>query len=474
MDTSELVHHVPLFDGLSAEETAALVSSGERVLAKPGERLIEEGAAGDTLLIILSGELEVTKRDGDRQIVLASRTAGEFIGEMSLLERAPRGASVRAVRESELLVIGQDAFLRLLEGRPKIAATVLRTVAGRLRSTEASLVQNEKLASLGTLAAGLAHELNNPAAAIQRSAGYLREALAASRQRTTELHALPMPPEERQLVASLEAGLAEAGAASTDVAARREEGRLADRLEAMGTADAWEIAPSLAAYGWTVERLDDLARGFAPPHFGTVIRWLGAGLSVQQLLDEVQRSSKAISDLVGAVKSYAYLDTARVQDVDIVRAIEDTLMILHHKLKHGIEVIRDFEPGLPRVEAYAGELNQVLTNIIDNAVYAMGETGTLRVAARLIGNEAEVSITDSGPGIADDAKAKIFDPFYTTKPQGVGTGLGLHIVRNIVVNRHRGRIDLDTRPGRTEFRIRLPLRLRTETADADEAARAGA
>jgi signal transduction histidine kinase len=469
VDAVELVRHVPLFDGLTAEETAALVSSGERITARPGEQLIDEGTAGDTLLIILTGEVEVTKRDGDRQIVLATRKPGEFIGEMSLLEQSPRGASVRAVRDSELLAIGPEAFHKLLEGRPHVATTVLRTVAARLRSTEASLVQNEKLASLGTLAAGLAHELNNPAAAIQRSAGYLREAFETWRRRTVELHALQLTTDERAHLSELEADVINCGPARSDAAARKEEIRLAKRLEALGVVDAWEMAPPLAAYGWSVDRLESLAGSFDGARFAPVLGWLGAGLAAQQLLEEIQRSSKAISDIVGAVKSYAYLDTAKVQDVDIVRAIEDTLMILHHKLKHGIEVVRDFASDMPRVEAYAGELNQVLTNIIDNAIHAMGESGTLSVAARRVGDEVEVTIADTGPGIPEDVQAKIFDPFFTTKPQGVGTGLGLHIARNIVVNRHRGRIDLETRPGHTEFRIRLPLRLASDGSHEDSA-----
>ncbi|HUF80913.1 MAG TPA: cyclic nucleotide-binding domain-containing protein, partial [Burkholderiales bacterium] len=301
MDAVELLSQVPLFDGLTAEETAALVSSGERITARPGEQLIEEGTAGDTLLIILSGEVEVTKRDGDRQIVLATRKPGEFIGEMSLLEQSPRGASVRAVRDSELLAIGPKAFHKLLEGRPHVATTVLRTVAARLRSTEASLVQNEKLASLGTLAAGLAHELNNPAAAIQRSAGYLREAFDTWRRRTVELHALQLSAAERARLSELEAEVVDCGAARSDAAARKEESRLAERLEALGVADAWEMAPPLAAYGWSVDKLESLARSFDAARFAPVLGWLGTGLAAQQLLEEIQRSSKAISDIVGAV-----------------------------------------------------------------------------------------------------------------------------------------------------------------------------
>jgi signal transduction histidine kinase len=203
----------------------------------------------------------------------------------------------------------------------------------------------------------------------------------------------------------------------------------------------------MAAYGWTVERAESLGEAFDTPHLGPVLRWLGAGLAAQQLIDEIRRASEAISGIVGAVKSYAYLDQAPVQDVDVAKSIEDTLMILNHKLKHGVEVVRDFEPGLPRIEAYAGEINQVWTNIIDNAIQAMDGKGQLEIAARRIGDEVEVRIADSGPGIPREVADRIFEPFFTTKAQGVGTGLGLHIAHNIIVDRHRGRIGIRLRAG---------------------------
>jgi signal transduction histidine kinase len=176
-------------------------------------------------------------------------------------------------------------------------------------------------------------------------------------------------------------------------------------------------------------------------------------------MEDIRRSSRAISEIVRAVKSYAYLDRAAVQDVDLAASLDDTLMILNHKLKQGIEVTRSYEPKLPRIEAYAGELNQVWTNIIDNAIQAMGGKGRLELAATCLRDEVEVRIADSGPGIPPEVAPRIFEPFFTTKAQGVGTGLGLHIARNIVVDRHRGRLDFTTGPTGTEFRIVLPLRL---------------
>jgi len=457
----EFVRRLPFFADLTLADVAQLCRSSRRVRVAPGDLVIEEGAPGDSLYVVLSGELEITKRDGDREIVLASRKAGEAVGEMSLLESTPRSASARAVQPSELLEVSPESFRKVLESSPSTAMTVLRTVAGRLRSTEASLMQSEKLASLGTLAAGLAHELNNPAAAIQRSTQHLLEAFEAWRRRTVELQRLDVGAEQRARLAELDAGIAKSGSPRPGGAASgRQESMLIDALEALGVDDASEIAPAMVAFGWTVERLHQVAGEFAAAHVKTVLQWLGAGFAVQQLVAEIGQSAQAISEIVRAVKSYAYLDQAPVQDADLRASLEDTLVILRHKLKEGVEVVRDFEPGLPTIEAYASELNQVWTNLIDNAIHAMNGRGVLELRARRIGGEVEVRIADSGPGIPAGTASRIFDPFFTTKPQGVGTGLGLHIAHNIVVNRHHGRIDFESRPGRTEFKVSLPIRMK--------------
>jgi signal transduction histidine kinase len=453
----DFVRQVPLFADLTAKEIGELVRSSQLLFARAGERIIEEGAPGNSMFIVLDGELEVTKREGDRDILLATRRPGEFLGEMSLLEQAPRSASVRAVRQSTLLAIGPEAFQALLSHRPAAATTLLRTVAGRLRSTEASLVQSDKLASLGTLAAGLAHELNNPAAAIQRSIGYLRDSMRQWHDRTAALSADDAySADEHARIRELETLILDGSGATLP---SKEESRIEDWLEDNGVPEPWDLAPPLAARGWSVERLKELSSTFAGEHLRGVISWLAAGLSAQQLLDEIDVSAKAISNIVRAVKSYAYLDQAPVQDVDLQASLEDTLTILHHKLKHGIEVVRNYGADVPRIDAYAGELNQVWTNIIDNAVQAMDGEGVLEVATQRIGEDVEVRIADSGPGIPDEVAARVFDPFFTTKAQGVGTGLGLHIAHNIVTNHHRGRISFASRPGRTEFRIVLPVRL---------------
>jgi signal transduction histidine kinase len=455
----EIISRVPLFAGLSAAQIAQLCRSSKRIASKAGELVIEEGAPGHALYIILSGELEVSKRDDGRDLVLAIRKAGEFLGEMSLIENSPRTASARASVDSQLLEIDAVAFQALLETNPGFGTTILRTMAGRLRSTEASLMQREKLASLGTLAAGLAHELNNPAAAIQRSSSYLWEALGAAGSRSVELAGLLLTDGERQQLSALEASLAGLSPASAAGATNAVEDALTSRLETLGVDHPWDIAPAMASFGWTVEQIDAAIEAFSPASRNVVLSWLGTQLAARQLTSEIERSGRAISDIVRAVKSYSYLDQAAIQPVDVTRSLEDTLMILKHKLKGEVEIVRAFDGGLPRVEAYAGELNQVWTNLIDNAIDAMDGRGVLTVRARRLGQNLEVRIADTGPGIPAEVAERIFDPFFTTKPQGVGTGLGLHIAHNIVVNRHRGSLTFETGPGGTEFKVVVPLRL---------------
>ena len=452
----EIIGNVPLFAGLDHAQVTQLCRASRRVRVRTGDLVIEEGAPGHALFIILAGELEVSKRDDGRDLVLATRKAGEFLGEMSLIERSPRTASARATMDGELLEIDAATFQALIDTNPGFGTTILRTMAGRLRSTEASLMQREKLASLGTLAAGLAHELNNPAAAIQRSSSYLREALETSALRSAELAALTLSDDEWQGLAALQSSLE---VIVSGISSNAAEDALMAKLEALGVDAPWDIAPAMAAFGWTAEKLDAASSSFQAENRTVVLSWLGTQLAARQLVAEIERSGRAISDIVRGVKSYSYLDQAAVQPVDIVRSLEDTLMVLKHKLKGGIEIVRDLTPDLPRVEAYAGELNQVWTNLIDNAVDAMAGKGPLTLRVRRVGETIEVRIADTGPGIPTGVAERVFDPFFTTKPQGVGTGLGLHIAHNIVVNRHRGALTFKTGAGGTEFKVVLPLLL---------------
>jgi signal transduction histidine kinase len=443
---------IPLFADLTEEDLERLYQMAETVSIPAGQLVLREGDQGDSLFVVLTGELEVTKRQGSQDVLLALYKPGQFFGEMALLEQAPRSASVRTLQESRLLVISQVAFQTLLSCSPSAPLKILHTVTSRLRSTESALIQNEKMAALGTLAAGLAHELNNPAAAVRSSTGQLREALAERDRLAARLHSLATlqeelaerkitaPPDDPLLLCDLEDGLQE-------------------WLEDRGVDEAWELSPVLVASGWNRDELERLAERFSPTQLPLVVRWLGASSTVYGLLEEVRQSAEAMSEVVKAVKTYSYLDQAPIQEVDVVESLENTLVLLRPRITAGISITRDYRKDVPRIEAYGSDLNQVWTNLIDNAIDAIAGQGVLTLRAFTAESAVTVEIIDDGPGIPEEIQPRIFEPFYTTKDPGVGTGLGLHTAYNIIVNKHRGQLQVASRPGETRLRVVLPIRL---------------
>jgi len=461
MNIDEL-RQVPLFADISGEDLEQLYEMAETISIPAGELVLREGDPGDSLYVVLDGELEVTKRQGDQEIQLALYEPGQFFGEMALLEQAPRSASVRALRESSLLVIGQAAFQTLLTCSSSAPVKILYTVTSRLRSTESMLIQTQKMAALGTLAAGLAHELNNPAAAILRSAAQLREALAERERLATRLALLVLDPPQKESLRNLQeriTGRTTTAPPYDPLTLSEREDELQEWLEDHDVEEAWELAPVLAASGWDMDGLERLGEQFTSTQLPLVVRWLGAGASVYGLLDEVGQSAEAMSEIVGAVKTYSYLDQAPVQDVDVMEGLENTLMLLRSKIGAKVTITRDYAKGVPRIEAYGSELNQVWTNVIDNAIDAVGDQGEITLRTYSSGNVVTVDIIDDGPGIPREIQPRIFEPFFTTKAPGVGTGLGLHIAYNVVVNKHRGQIEVSSKPGETRLRVMLPIRL---------------
>jgi signal transduction histidine kinase len=468
--SQNFLRQIPLFAGLPEEDLRRLCDIAKTENLAAGAVLMEEGTLGDALYVILDGTFEITKRSHGRDLWIATRGPGEMLGEISLLEHTPRSATVRAATDCRLLQINREDFQQLLTKSSTAAMAMLRTVTARLRNTELMLRQSEKMAALGTLSAGLAHELNNPAAAVSRSATQLREALAGLQRHAAGLGALNPSPEAMAVVNTLRMELPQRATSPVglDPLARSDlEGEVGGWLEEQGVEEPWELAPAIVALGWHAADLEHLAVPFTAAQKSVFLCWLATACTVYALLDEVSQGAGRISEIVQAVKSYSYLDQAPVQLVDVHEGIENTLVILRHKLKGGVAVIKDYAPDLPRIEAYASELNQVWTNLIDNAIDAMNGHGELRIRTYRQDKPADggerqdvvVEISDNGPGISSELQGRIFDAFFTTKELGKGTGLGLHITYNIVVNQHHGEIKIESLPGQTTFRVMLPVQI---------------
>ncbi|MEX0787670.1 MAG: cyclic nucleotide-binding domain-containing protein, partial [Anaerolineales bacterium] len=321
----EFLRRLPLFEGLPERDLNRLLEMAEPVHFSPGQILMKEGESSGSLYIVLDGEFEITKRSSEQDIRIAVRGAGEVLGEMSLLDQSPHSASVRALRESNLLRISQDSFRELITSSSAAALAILHTVTSRLRNTEAMLRQSEKMASLGTLAAGLAHELNNPAAAARRSADQLLQAIGDWGARTRELLAIPMGDTSRKAtldLASMDHPRRDPSLHDALDRSDREQ-EFQDWLGGMGLEDGWQLAPILVDSGWDRARLEGVLVGQPPQVAAVLLRWLAGSFAVSQLLGEVAQSAERISEIVRAVKSYSYLDRAPVQEVDVHRGLEE-------------------------------------------------------------------------------------------------------------------------------------------------------
>lgn len=456
-DIRRRIGELPILAGIPDSDVERLLEEGTVRKLAPDEVFIVEGEVANGAFLIVEGEVEIVRSAGDGDVVVATRQAGELVGEMALMMEARRNATVRARTPAIVLEISAAIFQSMLVSRPETAIAMIRTVWERLQAAEAHLVQHQKMAALGTLAAGLAHELNNPAAALIRSTGQLEHLVSDWEQQATGLGSLNLTLTELEVVREVVSTFEQQKPLSDlDPVARADlEEALGDWLAAHQVAQSWRLASILADTGRSVEDLDAIAARLAPEHLSEVLWWLANGAMVHGLLHELALSARAISEIVSAVKGYTRLDQAPVQEVDLHEGIEQALIILRHKLK-GISIQREYAEKLPEITAFASELNQVWTNLIDNAADAMGGEGTLTIRTRLEPGEVIVEIEDSGPGIPESAQECIFDPFFTTKPPGQGTGLGLAITFNII-RKHHGDIRLRSQPGTTCFAVYLPL-----------------
>lgn len=460
MSVEELAH-IALFDGLTAAQRERLWRAGTEWSFDLGDVPFHEGRPADYWWVLLEGSLTLSRRVGHQETELGVMSnPGQWAGGFQAWDaHGVYLATARGVLPGRMLKVPAEALGEAAREWFPFGVHLISGLVNTVRSIEAKARQREALVALGTLAAGLAHEINNPASAATRAVDALdraTEGLSSSLRRLAENGAT-----SEQFVAldTLRRSIAEAGLELDAVAAADREEELSDWLVRHDVDRDWVIAPPFAAAGADVALLERVAANLQPAQVAPALEWMASSLTVDSLLVEIREATHRVSELVSAVRSYSQMDRALVQRTDVTEGLESTLVMLGHKLRGGITVVRDYAADLPQVEAIPGELNQVWTNLVDNAVDAMEGSGTLWITARGTDTGVEVEVADDGPGVPEDVAAHAFEPFFTTKEVGKGTGLGLDISRRIVVERHGGEITLEARDGGGALvRVRLPLR----------------
>ena len=467
-DAVEALRLVGVFAGLPDEQLRWFVEHAEERNLETGDILFRKGDAPDWMLVYLSGEVHLRRDENNLEgyvyIARAGDPATEVSGKLPFSRMTEISANAQAVVPTRVLMFPVTLFPEMLQRMPILAERLVWIMSDRVRETTKQDQQRDKLMALGKLSAGLAHELNNPAAAASRTADELLGMLEELRRSDLNLCRHDLKKEQRKFLADFEAA-AIVGGENANNTKPLNALEMSDReddiltwLENNQVENGWRLAPVLVESVIDVNKLENLTDQIGAVAIADVLARLGAQLSVARMASEIKTSVMRISELVTAIKEYSYMDQAAVQKVNILKGLENILLILKYKLKKkNIRVVREFAHDLPLVTAWGSELNQVWTNLIDNAIDAMPDGGELKVRAKLEPKDVLVEIRDNGAGIPIGLQSRIFEPFFTTKGVGEGTGLGLDTVAR-VVRQHHGNVRIESKPGETCFQIRLPLR----------------
>ncbi len=455
IDKSELLR-VPAFADLPEDQIAWFLSQSQEEILKPGDTYIRLGDPAENMFVILEGEFQVRGEINGETFAFPIKP-GDVTGVLPFSRMKKTPVTGRAVSDGRLLRFPAAQFPQLVQRMPELATRLVGLMSDRIRETTRIEQQRDRLASLGKLSAGLAHELNNPASAAKRATSQLRDILKKIKSASLELGRRDLTSSQKAEIERMEASFTLPEVVPPDALTISDlEDQIDSLLRSHGQNDLWMLAAALARRNIQPEALESLFASLEADTARAALVRIAASVEVATLLHEIESSTSRISDLVGAIKEYTYMDQAAIQNVDVVKSLEITLTILNHKLKQGVAVQRDYQRVPLLVNSFGSELNQVWTNIIDNAIDAMGGKGELRVRTYREDACVVVEIGDNGPGISAEVQPHIFEPFFTTKRVGEGTGLGLDTVQRIV-KKHRGTIQVSSKPGDTRFRVWLPL-----------------
>ena len=454
-EAAELLR-VNAFAGLPGDQIDWFLSQAQELHIKGGETYVQQGEPADAMFVLLDGEFQGRGELAGDTFVFSLK-AGEVTGLLPFSRMKQFTINMRALTDGRALRFPATLFPELVQKMPELTTRLVGMMSDRIRETTRIEQQVDRLAALGKLSAGLAHELNNPASAARRATSQLRGILKRIRDASLELGRRDLTAAQRAEIEKLEASIAQNTAPPPNpLDASEIEDRIDSLLRSHGQNDMWQLAADLAQKNVQPAVLDQLFEALGNDTARAALVRIGASVEIFNLLNEIESSTARISDLVAAIKEYTFMDQSPVQNVDIVKTLETTLTILNHKLKRGVVVQRDYEKIPLQVNSFGSELNQVWTNLIDNAIDAMGGKGELRVRTYRQDNCVVVEIGDNGPGIPADIQPHIFEPFFTTKGVGQGTGLGLDTVQRIV-KKHRGSIQVQSKSGDTRFQVWLPM-----------------